>query len=131
MDEVLKSLGYTRNTFREEVALPLTWKRHAGLTITKQALETFWKNKKPQFDGTEVRASHIVKKIPKGASEADIESVKKSLNDLREEIVSKKTTFQEAAQKHSDSLSGRKGGCLLYTSPSPRDLWISRMPSSA
>ena len=22
-------------------------------------------------------------------------------------------------------------GCLLYTSPSPRDLWISRMPSSA
>ena len=23
------------------------------------------------------------------------------------------------------------GICLLYTSPSPRDLWISRMPSSA
>ena len=23
------------------------------------------------------------------------------------------------------------GDCLLYTSPSPRDLWISRMPSSA
>ena len=23
------------------------------------------------------------------------------------------------------------GFCLLYTSPSPRDLWISRMPSSA
>ena len=24
-----------------------------------------------------------------------------------------------------------KEACLLYTSPSPRDLWISRMPSSA
>ena len=24
-----------------------------------------------------------------------------------------------------------KKDCLLYTSPSPRDLWISRMPSSA
>ena len=24
-----------------------------------------------------------------------------------------------------------KNPCLLYTSPSPRDLWISRMPSSA
>ena len=22
-------------------------------------------------------------------------------------------------------------GCLLYTSPSPRDMWTSRMPSSA
>ena len=26
---------------------------------------------------------------------------------------------------------GGGGGCLLYTSPSPRDLFISRMPSSA
>ena len=26
---------------------------------------------------------------------------------------------------------GRKGACLLYTSPSPRDGLLSRMPSSA
>ena len=26
---------------------------------------------------------------------------------------------------------GEHINCLLYTSPSPRDLWISRMPSSA
>ena len=25
----------------------------------------------------------------------------------------------------------RTGSCLLYTSPSPRDMWTSRMPSSA
>ena len=28
-------------------------------------------------------------------------------------------------------LISSRGPCLLYTSPSPRDLWISRMPSSA
>ena len=28
-------------------------------------------------------------------------------------------------------LMGNKCGCLLYTSPSPRDLYRSRMPSSA
>ena len=27
--------------------------------------------------------------------------------------------------------NGQSGGCLLYTSPSPRDLSTSRMPSSA
>ena len=27
--------------------------------------------------------------------------------------------------------TGYPGGCLLYTSPSPRDMWTSRMPSSA
>ena len=34
----------------------------------------------------------------------------------------------------SDILSGQmeeSGGCLLYTSPSPRDATLSRMPSSA
>ena len=29
------------------------------------------------------------------------------------------------------AISGRAGGCLLYTSPSPRDRQKSRMPSSA
>ena len=28
-------------------------------------------------------------------------------------------------------IANQKGGCLLYTSPSPRDLSTSRMPSSA
>ena len=30
-----------------------------------------------------------------------------------------------------DMQKAKDNGCLLYTSPSPRDLWISRMPSSA
>ena len=37
---------------------------------------------------------------------------------------------REPDGKPSRNLSYYKD-CLLYTSPSPRDLWISRMPSSA
>ena len=33
--------------------------------------------------------------------------------------------------KKADELTTKYGGCLLYTSPSPRDLSTSRMPSSA
>ena len=32
---------------------------------------------------------------------------------------------------HKEELSGQASGCLLYTSPSPRDRTRSRMPSSA
>ena len=35
------------------------------------------------------------------------------------------------AQQHVRILSGLYGICLLYTSPSPRDATLSRMPSSA
>ena len=33
--------------------------------------------------------------------------------------------------KFSDAEGGQRVDCLLYTSPSPRDLSTSRMPSSA
>ena len=41
--------------------------------------------------------------------------------------------FDEAvAEADDDKLTFKVGGnCLLYTSPSPRDLSTSRMPSSA
>ena len=32
---------------------------------------------------------------------------------------------------HKSAISAEHGSCLLYTSPSPRDLAVSRMPSSA
>ena len=37
-------------------------------------------------------------------------------------------TFKETAR---EKLIGQHIGCLLYTSPSPRDGLLSRMPSSA
>ena len=35
------------------------------------------------------------------------------------------------SKKYNEALIILNNVCLLYTSPSPRDLWISRMPSSA
>ena len=42
-------------------------------------------------------------------------------------------TGPEAGTHRTDATGGTAGstGCLLYTSPSPRDLSTSRMPSSA
>ena len=38
---------------------------------------------------------------------------------------------KESGQAAIEALDGQDFGCLLYTSPSPRDLSTSRMPSSA
>ena len=40
-------------------------------------------------------------------------------------------TLREIAAETPDILSEDVHSCLLYTSPSPRDLRLSRMPSSA
>ena len=39
--------------------------------------------------------------------------------------------FESRMADQMAKLITRYGGCLLYTSPSPRDLSTSRMPSSA
>ena len=44
------------------------------------------------------------------------------------EISGSKSAVQEAFLK---AIEAKPGGCLLYTSPSPRDVSSTRMPSSA
>ena len=49
---------------------------------------------------------------------------------LGEQVLSKPTDMEDA-RCMLQMLSGRIHTCLLYTSPSPRDGLLSRMPSSA
>ena len=42
-----------------------------------------------------------------------------------------KSRYEPLTEEHHDHLIDINSGCLLYTSPSPRDLSTSRMPSSA
>ena len=60
---------------------------------------------------------------PQGAAKADVETPRRAMGDLLGHGV----RFGVAG----DVLVAGEGICLLYTSPSPRDLSTSRMPSSA
>ena len=53
-----------------------------------------------------------------------------SLKDQHEEFWSGET-MQEIRQSFLDGKMPQSCDCLLYTSPSPRDATLSRMPSSA
>ena len=84
-------------------------------------------------------ANHTDIEIPyfRELSLKDLENINEILNDFSEEIMIRSNSSNEDLE--SSSNAGKylsigpisKKSCLLYTSPSPRDLWISRMPSSA
>ena len=68
------------------------------------------------------------------------EVVKLSIEELNEQLVENKKKYGELKMAHAVSplenpiqiKAVRKSiACLLYTSPSPRDRLLSRMPSSA
>ena len=111
-DESLKNLGYTRASFAEEVALPLAWQAHARLAITDKAIAAYWNSHRSKFDGTEVRAAHIVKRLSRDADDEDRKALVQQLSEIRQSIIDKKTTFAEAAADNSDSPSGKDGGNL-------------------
>ena len=43
----------------------------------------------------------------------------------------RKSRYKNALKKMNSLIEAKKKSCLLYTSPSPRDMTGSRMPSSA
>ena len=54
--------------------------------------------------------------------------ISKQLNKLKNlNVKAEKCSTREEAKK----IINKANNCLLYTSPSPRDLAVSRMPSSA
>ena len=67
-----------------------------------------------------IPTNHV--QTPRITDEAEREGVKAMVKAIGE-------AFQRA--KLRTEVSGKRDGCLLYTSPSPRDGLLSRMPSSA
>ena len=80
------------------------------------------------------RVMRGVKAIVKGSNPSEVKYRAKDFSEARHSSYSKEELMkhfrlnEKAAEKTFDSTTRI---CLLYTSPSPRDLSTSRMPSSA
>jgi len=107
---VLDKLRENRKLFREEIAVPLMWRDHIRHSITDDDLIAYFKEHHLELDGTKIRVSHILLKAPPGTPDEDSSRMERELADLREQIVSGKTTFEEAAEKISQAPSGKMGG---------------------
>ena len=92
----------------------------------------------PKLDGYNLRQrQHIdytALAIPETITTIDEPSIKSALNSSERNLWIKAIKEEMEVLEDNDTwINGLKPpyGCLLYTSPSPRDLSTSRMPSSA
>jgi peptidyl-prolyl cis-trans isomerase C len=121
-DDVLSRLGYTEASLREELALPLAWKVQVGRMVTDQRLRDYFRDHRAEFDGTRVRASQIFLRDANGNEEQSQEAERR-LASIREEIVSGKVSFAEAARRYSQAPSAEQGGDVGFFT------WRGRMPA--
>ncbi len=114
----LRQNNISMESIREEYENRIRWAQYLEAKATDAALRKFVAENRDLFNGTQVRASHIMLKADPDASEADKEKIRQKLVAIKKEIDDKKLTFAQAANKYSEDPAneGGAGGDLDYFS---------------
>ena len=121
--------------------VPAPWMAHRCPTsgavyyVNLQTLSTTWTSPVPAPPPEDVPCATCMNcpcVCAAKADEAQSEAQAKALEAVKAHTaVPQKYSHQEKPAAEIQSRRGQVKGCLLYTSPSPRDRTRSRMPSSA
>ncbi len=110
--EVLNQLGLDEQKLRGLLWTDAAWKTYASTVVSRGALLAEWDMYRNRYDGTRVKASQIILRLPPDAKTEKIQSALSELHGIHEKIANGELTFAEAARQYSQSPSGQKGGDL-------------------
>jgi parvulin-like peptidyl-prolyl isomerase len=113
-DRTLAAVGYPLEFLREEIGRRLAWRKHVDRTISPERLKAYFSERRAEFDGTQVRAGQIFRKVEAAAPETEWQQAEDLLAQLRERIDSRRIGFAEAAQEYSQAPTKDKGGDVGY-----------------
>jgi peptidyl-prolyl cis-trans isomerase C len=109
-----QEIATTETEMRAEIAATLQWRDYVKAHVPDEAVKRFYDENKEFFDGVAVRASHIVIRLAPDAPAAERQAARDKLLAVRQEIVTGKLDFAEAAKKYSQCPTAPKGGDLDY-----------------
>lgn len=112
--EFVRDNGLTEGQVKTTIGYQMRWQAYARQNITDAMVEKFYNDYKEFFDGVEVKVSHIVLRVPPVAPPADQQAARQKLTALREQIVTGKVDFAEAAKKNSQCPSAPGGGDIGF-----------------
>lgn len=92
----------------------ICWNRYADEQLTSSELQRYFDAHHRDFDGTELRVSHILLRVEGRRGQADINTVVAEAARIREEIATGKISFADAAKKYSAGPSRDIGGDLGF-----------------
>jgi parvulin-like peptidyl-prolyl isomerase len=114
LDQFLSKAGQTESLFRSELSWQLTWQHYVQQYVTDEAIEAFFKAHHREYDGTELRVSHILFRPTAAGDESAVATLFNEAAQLRERLVKGEIKFADAAAKYSAGPSRQKGGDLGF-----------------
>jgi parvulin-like peptidyl-prolyl isomerase len=97
--EHYERLGTSEAEVRQQLLWTLSWQKYLAETLTDESVARYFERNRREFDGTQLRVSHILLQAP-GEKAAEI----------RLAVVEGKLTFADAAKQHSRGPSAKAGG---------------------
>ncbi len=111
IEALAASQGLSFEVLRQEAIFRVAMENYLKQQLPEHMPE-YIERHKAEYDGTEVRASHIMLR-PLGYTETQRMLIARA-NAIREEITSGKIGFGEAAKQHSQAPSSKRGGDLGF-----------------
>lgn len=104
--------GQKPEQFREEVTIKLSVNKEIGSTAKPADIEEFFNARRAEFDGSELRVSHILMRPLQRATPQELLQLEAQAAAIREAILSGKLTWAAAVEKYSQGPSRDQGGDL-------------------
>ena len=111
---LLKDRRMTRDDLAAEYSRRMTWQRYLDEKTTDENLQKFFEKYRREFDGTELRVSHVLLRIEGTQDQGTLAAALQKAQALREEIVNGRMIFSDAAARFSAGPSRENGGDLGF-----------------
>lgn len=114
LSDYLAENGTNMAQVNAQVTNALQWRDYTKAKVSDAEVQQYYKDNKDFFDGVQVRASHILIRVPLAGSEGDVKTGQAKLQAIRQEIEAGKIAFADAAKNYSQCPSAPEGGDVGY-----------------
>jgi parvulin-like peptidyl-prolyl isomerase len=112
LEKSLQVMGITMDNLKMRLLSELSWKRYIQELANSPKLNEYFEQNKTKFDGSKIRVSHIILRPVRSGEVAELIELAKTMEQIREDIVTDKISFTDAVKKYSMGPSRRDGGDL-------------------
>jgi parvulin-like peptidyl-prolyl isomerase len=114
MQDFYRETGLSDAQLRTNIGNRLQREGFVKARLTEANVKRYYEENREFFDQVTVQASHIVLRVPPTGTESERQAARAKLQAVRQEIVSGKIDFAEAAKKYSQCPSAPRGGDIGY-----------------
>lgn len=124
LKDYLSQQGLSLDSLRQTWQWQIGWRKYLKRYMTEENLQRYFDQNKRNFDGTQLKVSHLLIKVEQDADQKTWDETTKKVNEIRDEIVSGKKTWNQAVAEYSQATSADENGdagWIGFQRPMPRD----------